>query len=126
MNKLLTVLVLVLVLAACGQADADTPQTAPGKPSTGEAPAAQVQGSTPQEGSMMYEMNIEGMHCHNCAGSVKRTLESQPGVASAEVKLEQKVAVITVKPGAKFDEQAAIAAVNKDFEVKSCKPVATQ
>jgi copper chaperone CopZ len=47
------------------------------------------------------------MHCVNCAASVKGTLESLPGVESCTVTLDEKVAVIKLKPGAKFPEAEA-------------------
>lgn len=108
------------MLAACGEAA--TEQIQPAAPEA----AKPIEQPKPKGQAMNYEMSIDGMMCGNCVASVKKTLEAQPGVASADVSLEKKMATIHVKPGAAFDMAAATAAVNKDFEVKSCTPVAVQ
>jgi copper chaperone CopZ len=45
-------------------------------------------------------INVEGMHCGNCAGKVKGALEKTAGVQSAEVDLEGKKARISFDPAA--------------------------
>lgn len=39
-------------------------------------------------------MLIEGMKCNHCKMNVEKALSAVPGVTSAEVKLEEKTAVI--------------------------------
>lgn len=46
------------------------------------------------------ELNIGGMTCGGCVRSVTRVLESLPGVASAEVSLEDARARVTYDPAA--------------------------
>lgn len=115
MKKLIAITLIAFALAACGEATEHAQPDA----------AKPIEQPKPEAQAMNYEMSIEGMMCGNCVASVKKTLEAQPGVASADVNLEKKLATIHVKPGASFDMAAATAAVNKDFEVKSCAPVAT-
>lgn len=44
-------------------------------------------------------INVEGMHCGNCAGKVKGALEKTAGVQGAEVDLEGKKARVSFDPG---------------------------
>ncbi|MFN0038787.1 MAG: heavy-metal-associated domain-containing protein [Burkholderiales bacterium] len=46
------------------------------------------------------ELNIGGMTCGGCVRSITRVLESLPGVASAEVSLEDARACVTYDPAA--------------------------
>ena len=62
------------------------------------------------EGLGKVELKIEGMHCSNCANAVQRALTSQPGVASAEVMLEEKRAVVV---GSDIDTDKLVAAVDE-------------
>ncbi len=63
-------------------------------------------------------LNISGMTCGGCTASVKRVLEALPGVAQAEVSLENAQAEV------KFDanltgREAMTAAVNRaGFEAR--------
>lgn len=59
-------------------------------------------------------LEIEGMHCDGCQQWVKDILEELDGVASADVSLEKHSALVTMKPGAKFSETKARAALEKD------------
>ena len=55
-------------------------------------------------------LNVTGMTCQGCVRSVKRVLESVPGVASAEVSLERSQAVIACD-AARVDPAGLTAAV---------------
>jgi copper chaperone CopZ len=69
-------------------------------------------------------LEIEGMHCEGCQQWVKDILEELDGVATADVSLEKHSAVVTMKPGAKFSETQARAALEKDNY--KLKPVVMQ
>lgn len=43
-------------------------------------------------------LKVEGMHCGGCAQSIKRLLERQPGVLSAEVSFETGEARVQIDP----------------------------
>lgn len=43
-------------------------------------------------------LRIEGMHCDGCAQSIKRLLEREPGVESAEVSFEAGEARVHFDP----------------------------
>ena len=45
---------------------------------------------------MTKTMKIEGMMCQHCEARVKKTLESIPGVAAAEVSHEAGTAIVTL------------------------------
>ena len=44
-------------------------------------------------------LKVSGMTCEGCVRSVKKVLESVPGVRNAEVSLEQAQAKVEVEPG---------------------------
>ena len=44
------------------------------------------------------QLNIEGMTCNGCVNSVKNVLQKIPGVANAEVSLEQNRATVVYNP----------------------------
>ncbi len=46
---------------------------------------------------MEKKMLIEGMKCNHCKMIVEKTLNAVPGVTGAEVKLEEKTAVIRME-----------------------------
>ena len=43
-------------------------------------------------------LKIQGMHCGGCAQSIKRLLEREPGVESAEVSFETGEARVRIDP----------------------------
>ncbi len=43
-------------------------------------------------------LKIQGMHCGGCAQSIKRLLEREPGVASAQVSFESGEAQVQFDP----------------------------
>ncbi len=43
-------------------------------------------------------LKVQGMHCGGCAQSIKRLLEREPGVASAEVSFEAGEALVQFDP----------------------------
>lgn len=55
-------------------------------------------------------LQVQGMHCGGCAQSVKRLLEREPGVQSAEVTYETGEARVVFDP-ARLDERRLIAVV---------------
>ena len=55
-------------------------------------------------------LQVKGMHCGGCAQSVKRLLEREPGVQSADVAYETGEARVVFDP-ARLDEQRLIAVV---------------
>lgn len=67
--------------------------------------------------SMNKTLKIEGMMCMHCAGHVKEALLKVKGVESAEVSLEKKEAVVSLKAG--VEDKDLIQAVNDaGYEVK--------
>jgi len=62
-------------------------------------------------GNVTQTVHVEGMHCMHCAGSVEKALLAIPGVKSAKVNLEKKVAVIKAKPA--ITEEAAKQAIEE-------------
>jgi mercuric ion binding protein len=55
---------------------------------------------------------VQKMACDHCTAAVKRSLEALPGVAKAEVSLEDKTAVVTYDD-AKVDLNGLIEATTK-------------
>ena len=49
-----------------------------------------------EQSAMTKTMKIEGMMCQHCEARVKKTLESIPGVAAAEVSHEAGTAIVTL------------------------------
>lgn len=58
-------------------------------------------------------LHIDGMTCSHCVGAVKRALSAVPGVASADVSLEDKKAVVQLGNDS-VDTQALIKAVQDE------------
>ena len=64
---------------------------------------------------MEKKMLIEGMKCNHCKMSVEKALGAVPGVAGAEVNLEEKTALIRLK--AEVADQVLMDAVSaKGFQ----------
>ncbi len=61
-------------------------------------------------------INIEGMHCENCAKKVERALCNIDNVEKAKVNLNKKQAIITLKDKVNNDT-IATAITDLDFEV---------
>ncbi len=57
-------------------------------------------------------LEIQGMHCGGCAGTVKALLERQPGVKSAAVTFESGEARVLFD-SAKTDERRLMAAIEE-------------
>jgi copper chaperone CopZ len=69
-----------------------------------------------------YKLSIENMMCTSCQAHVKETLEQQPGVASAEVDWQKGEAIIRMKAGTHFDEEAARIALDHDnYKLTKCE-----
>lgn len=65
-------------------------------------------------------IDIEGMQCSHCTGSVQKKLSSMPGVSNVKVSLEDKCARVTVD--ATVTDEALMAAVNDlGFTAKGVK-----
>ena len=117
MRKLLMACLAMLVLAGCGSGG-PAPEPAPdGKQPTQPDAQPAVKNDKPAAvvaAPATVALEIEGMHCEGCQGWVKEILEELDGVAGADVSLEKHSAVVTMKPGAKFPEKEARAALEKD------------
>lgn len=66
------------------------------------------QTSLTQSDRQALDFAVEGMTCGSCAARVQRTLERQPGVASAEVNFATERAHVVVDPD--FADVAALQA----------------
>ena len=87
--------------------------------STGEGQAADATVTT-RSSAMNKVIDIEGMQCSHCTGSVQKKLSSMPGVSNVEVSLEGKCARVTVD--ATVTDEALMAAVNDlGFTAKGVK-----
>ncbi len=117
MNKLLALSLMIVLAAGC--ADERTagdviPEQDP-TPVTAAPQPVEVQ-------SVSYKLSITNMICVNCQAHVKETLETQPGVESAEVNWEKGEAIVKLKPGATLDEDAARLALDRDnYKLTECK-----
>lgn len=62
---------------------------------------------------MAQEMkfNIEGMTCDHCVNAVTTAIQETPGVTSATVSLDEKLATVT---GDAIDVEAIVAAVAEE------------
>lgn len=65
---------------------------------------------------MTKTMIVEGMSCGHCTARVQKALEAVEGVASVEMSLEEKSAVITLDREVP-DEVLKDAVVKADYEV---------
>lgn len=52
----------------------------------------------PQDSRKSVLIQVEGMHCENCVGKVRKALEGVTGVASADVNLAAKTARVVFDP----------------------------
>ncbi len=62
-------------------------------------------------------LEVGGMTCQGCVGSVTRVLQAVPGVASVEVSLERKEAVVSTRDGA-IGERLVKAIEDAGFEAR--------
>ena len=63
------------------------------------------------------QLNIKGMTCNGCVKSVTSVLQKVPGVASVEVSLEQKRAMVIYHPEQAKPEQFKAAVEDAGYEV---------
>lgn len=63
---------------------------------------------------MEKKMLVEGMSCNHCKASVEKALKGVPGVADAQVSLEEKTATITLTQDV-ADQQLMDAVSAADF-----------
>ena len=69
------------------------------------------------EGDRVLELKIDGMRCDGCVTSVQRALSEIPGVTDAEVRLEEKRALVRGSGYAVEDLVDAVASLG--FEARS-------
>ena len=67
-------------------------------------------------------IEIDGMQCSHCTGSVQKKLSGMAGVTNVEVSLEDKCAHVTVD-GTVTDEALAQAVTELGFTVKAVKTI---
>lgn len=70
-----------------------------------------------EENSMNKTLKIEGMMCQHCVAHVTKALQGVAGVASVEVNLKKKTAVVTLTESV-ADETLTAAIVEAGYEVK--------
>ena len=68
---------------------------------------------------MKTMLQIDGMHCAGCAGSIERALKRVEGVRSVEVDRERKQAVVEHDDGVK---SATLAALVDDIGFRASLP----
>jgi copper chaperone CopZ len=111
MRFILAVMVCAELLAGCEGSERPAPQPEQ-QPAPAELKKEKPGGVEARPTTVALE--IEGMHCDSCQQWVKDILEELDGVASAEVSYEKHSAVVTLKPGARFNEEKARSALEKD------------
>lgn len=52
---------------------------------------------------MIHTYRVEGMTCKGCASKVRKTLLEVPGITSADIDLDKKKAVVSMKSHIGFD-----------------------
>lgn len=67
---------------------------------------------------MKKTMTIEGMMCNHCTGRVQQALSALEGVATVEMNLENKTAVVTMNQEVS-DQQLTDAVTTAGYEVVS-------
>ena len=63
-------------------------------------------------------IKVEGMSCGGCVKSVTNVLAALPGVAKADVSLENKIARVEYEPGRVTREDMKHAIVDAGFEAE--------
>ena len=63
-------------------------------------------------------LKVEGMSCGGCVKSVTNVLSALPGVAKADVSLENKIARVEYEPGRVTREDMKHAIVDAGFEAE--------
>ncbi|MDR2239267.1 MAG: cation transporter [Zoogloeaceae bacterium] len=63
-------------------------------------------------------LKVEGMSCGGCVKSVTGVLGALPGVAKADVSLEEKCARVTFEPGRVTREDMRRAIIDAGFEAE--------
>ena len=83
MRLLTTAILLLLLVAACGEAPEATTE-----------PAV----NAPPGDPVVIRLELEGMHCESCVNAITVWLEGVDGVVDATVDLESKSATVLVHP----------------------------
>ncbi len=101
---------------AGGRTDMKRPQAAPDAAVASDSLKTVGQTEKKEEAGMEVIMHIEGMSCNHCKMSVEKALKALDGVRSAEVSLDDKIAVVK---GDALDRDAMAKAVTEaGYEVK--------
>ncbi len=61
----------------------------------------------------VVEFNVEGMTCGHCVKHVTEALEKAPGVKKAEVSLDDKKAIVTLKKEGAVSNEAMIESIKE-------------
>jgi len=73
-------------------------------------------------GASRIEVAINGMVCSFCAQGVERKLRSLPATESVQVNLEQRLVLLTLRPGGTIaDEQLRTLIRNAGFDVRQIR-----
>ncbi|MDZ4805520.1 MAG: heavy-metal-associated domain-containing protein [Candidatus Eisenbacteria bacterium] len=64
------------------------------------------------------KFHVDGMTCGGCVASVTRVLEATPGVASSQVDLAGKSALVTYDPALTSVETLVTRITNAGFEAR--------
>jgi periplasmic mercuric ion binding protein len=72
------------------------------------------------------KMQVEGMVCAFCAGSIEKKMKANAATAEVFVSLKNKIVAVTEKPGQKLDETKLKAQIaDAGYEVKAIERVGT-
>lgn len=63
------------------------------------------------------QMNVQGMTCNGCVGSVTRVLKATPGVANADVTLDPGRATVTFDPATTSVDKLRAAIEDAGYDV---------
>lgn len=102
---------LAIALTSCEAAPTATSQAPAAPPAVAKTKTESVTATATN--ADIWTMTVEGMSCAvNCAPTVAKALETLPGVRSATVDFEQKIARVEADPGTGL----TVAAINASFE----------
>lgn len=126
--RLLPAIVLAIVCALLAYslvnryllpADTSQPAAAPGETAPVAAPPQTEPASSTAQPAMVKVYQVEGMHCQGCVNTIKSRLEALPGVVSARVSLDEKMAYVsTTSDGGPTDAQVQQAIEAAGYKVQ--------
>lgn len=79
-------------------------------------------GEKPPTANATNQFAITGMTCNGCAGGIKAELKLAPGVASADVSLTNKLAVVAYDTNRTSVAKLVKVITEAGFEAKPVKP----